>query len=186
MTELIHQGKVRYWGTSEWSAQQIMEAHMVARQFGLIPPTMEQPQYNMFTRQRFEIEYQRIYDTVGLGTTIWSPLATGVLTDDELMEHKRKLHADPEFSRGMVELSDVRNISRLSVTTEGIGRFVMQDAQDAELFKDYKLAIVVSRDLVFGMGRMYEMMTSENIPNVRIFREMSQARDWLGLSARNS
>ena len=80
MTELIQQGKVRYWGTSEWSAQQIMEAHMVARQFNLIPPTMEQPQYNMFERYRFEVEYGRIYDTVGLGTTIWSPLASGMLT----------------------------------------------------------------------------------------------------------
>jgi len=80
MTELIQQGKVRYWGTSEWSAQQIMEAHMVARQYNLIPPTMEQPQYNMFERYRFEVEYGRIYETVGLGTTIWSPLASGMLT----------------------------------------------------------------------------------------------------------
>ena len=80
MTELIQQGKVRYWGTSEWSAQQIMEAHMTARQFNLIPPTMEQPQYNMFERYRFEVEYGRVYDTVGLGTTIWSPLASGMLS----------------------------------------------------------------------------------------------------------
>jgi voltage-dependent potassium channel beta subunit len=80
MTELIQQGKVRYWGTSEWSAQQLMEAYSVARQFNLIPPTMEQPQYNMFERFRFEVEYARLYDVIGLGTTIWSPLASGVLT----------------------------------------------------------------------------------------------------------
>ncbi|MFN2137475.1 MAG: potassium channel beta subunit family protein, partial [Candidatus Promineifilaceae bacterium] len=80
MTELIHQGKVLYWGTSEWSAQQLMEAHGVARQYGLIPPTMEQPQYNMFHRYRFEVEYGRLYDAIGLGTTIWSPLASGLLT----------------------------------------------------------------------------------------------------------
>lgn len=80
MTNLIQQGKVLYWGTSEWSAQQIMEAHMVARQANLLPPTMEQPQYNMFHRQRFEVEYGRLYDTVGMGTTIWSPLASGLLT----------------------------------------------------------------------------------------------------------
>jgi aryl-alcohol dehydrogenase-like predicted oxidoreductase len=77
MTELIHQGKVRYWGTSEWSAQQLMEAHSVARQYNLIPPTMEQPQYNMFERYRFEIEYGRLYDTIGIGTTIWSPFLPG-------------------------------------------------------------------------------------------------------------
>ena len=80
MTELIWQGKVLYWGTSEWSAQQIMEAYSAARQYNLIPPTMEQPEYNMFHRERFEVEYKRLYEQVGLGTTIWSPLASGVLT----------------------------------------------------------------------------------------------------------
>jgi len=80
MTNLIQQGKVLYWGTSEWSAQQLMEAHSVARQHHLIPPTMEQPQYNMFHRQRVEVEYGRLYDAIGLGTTIWSPLASGMLT----------------------------------------------------------------------------------------------------------
>lgn len=80
MTELIWQGKVLYWGTSEWSAQQLMEAHSVARQYNLIPPTMEQPQYHMLERERFEVEYKRVYETIGLGTTIWSPLASGVLT----------------------------------------------------------------------------------------------------------
>ena len=80
MTEVIWQGKVLYWGTSEWSAQQIMEAYSVARQYNLIPPTMEQPQYNMFHRERFEVEYKRLYEQIGLGTTIWSPLASGILT----------------------------------------------------------------------------------------------------------
>lgn len=82
MTELIQRGDVLYWGTSEWSAQELMEAYAVARQYNLIPPTMEQPEYNMFHRYRFEVEYARLYheDTLGLGTTIWSPLASGLLT----------------------------------------------------------------------------------------------------------
>ncbi len=80
MHTLIQQGKILYWGTSEWSAQEIMEAHMVARQYNLIGPLMEQPQYNMFHRERFEVEYHQLYKNVGLGTTIWSPLAAGVLT----------------------------------------------------------------------------------------------------------
>lgn len=84
MNLLIRQGKVLYWGTSEWSAQEIMEAHMVARDLNLIGPTMEQPQYNMFCREKVEVEYNHIFDTVGLGTTIWSPLASGVLTDKYL------------------------------------------------------------------------------------------------------
>jgi len=77
---LIDQGKAFYWGTSEWSAQQIMEAYGVARREHLIPPLMEQPQYNMFHRDRVEVEYQRLYTEIGLGTTIWSPLASGLLT----------------------------------------------------------------------------------------------------------
>ena len=81
MTELIWQGKVLYWGTSEWSGQQIQEAYSCARQYGLIPPTMEQPQYNLFHRKRVEAEYDQLYrNEVGLGTTIWSPLASGMLT----------------------------------------------------------------------------------------------------------
>jgi aryl-alcohol dehydrogenase-like predicted oxidoreductase len=80
MHNLIQQGKILYWGTSEWSAQEIMEAHMFARQNHLIGPTMEQPQYNMLVRQKFEVEYDQVYKTVGLGTTIWSPLASGLLT----------------------------------------------------------------------------------------------------------
>lgn len=80
MHNLITQGKILYWGTSEWSAQEIMEAHMVARQYSLIGPTMEQPQYNMLHRHKVEVEFGQIYKTVGLGTTIWSPLASGILT----------------------------------------------------------------------------------------------------------
>ncbi len=86
MNYLLQQGKILYWGTSEWSAQEIMEAHMVARENRLIGPVMEQPQYNMFHRQKVEVEYSQIYKTVGLGTTIWSPLASGVLTGKYLEE----------------------------------------------------------------------------------------------------
>ena len=80
MDTLIQQGKILYWGTSEWSAQEIMQAYSIARQYNLTPPTMEQPQYNMFHRERFENEYARLYSEIGLGTTIWSPLASGLLT----------------------------------------------------------------------------------------------------------
>lgn len=80
MNQVIDQGKAFYWGTSEWSADQIMEAYGIARREHLIPPTMEQPEYNMFHRQRVEREYARLYKELGLGTTIWSPLASGILT----------------------------------------------------------------------------------------------------------
>jgi voltage-dependent potassium channel beta subunit len=80
MHSLIMQGKILYWGTSEWSAQEITAAHLAAERYGLIAPVMEQPQYNMFHRHRFELEYNRVYRDLGLGTTIWSPLASGLLT----------------------------------------------------------------------------------------------------------
>jgi voltage-dependent potassium channel beta subunit len=80
MHDLVAQGKVLYWGTSEWSAQQLTEAYAVARDLRITPPTMEQPQYNIFERQKVESDYLPLYDLMGLGTTIWSPLASGVLT----------------------------------------------------------------------------------------------------------
>jgi aryl-alcohol dehydrogenase-like predicted oxidoreductase len=80
MHHLIQQGKVLYWGTSEWSAQEIMEAHVFAKQNHLIGPVVEQPEYNLFARNKVEVEFDQIYKTVGLGTTIWSPLASGVLS----------------------------------------------------------------------------------------------------------
>jgi voltage-dependent potassium channel beta subunit len=80
MHNLITQGKVLYWGTSEWSGVEIMEAHRVAQRYGLIGPSMEQPQYNLFERNKIENEYLMVYKSVGLGTTIWSPLASGLLT----------------------------------------------------------------------------------------------------------
>lgn len=80
MNILIQQGKILYWGTSEWSAAEIMEANMVAKELGLIGPAMEQPQYNLFERIRMERDYLTIFKNVGLGTTIWSPLASGLLT----------------------------------------------------------------------------------------------------------
>jgi voltage-dependent potassium channel beta subunit len=84
MNTLIQQGKIFYWGTSEWSAQEIMEAHMVAEKYNLIGPTMEQPQYSMLHREKVEVDFSQIYKTVGLGTTIWSPLCSGVLTNKYL------------------------------------------------------------------------------------------------------
>lgn len=80
MDMIIRQGKALYWGTSEWTAADIMRADAIARQYHLTPPTMEQPQYNMLWRQRMEIEYEPVFRELGYGTTIWSPLASGILT----------------------------------------------------------------------------------------------------------
>ncbi|MFN5932602.1 MAG: aldo/keto reductase, partial [Sphingobacteriales bacterium] len=92
MNQLIQQGKILYWGTSEWSATAINEAHKVARDYHLIGPSMEQPQYNMFDREKLEKEFLPLFNTVGLGTTIFSPLASGFLTG-------KYLQGIPEGSR---------------------------------------------------------------------------------------
>ena len=105
MNLLINQGKILYWGTSEWSAQEYTEACLFARQNNLIGPSMEQPQYNMFHRQKFEVEFKQLYQNFGMGTTIWSPLASGVLTDKYLNEF-------PEGTRlGMKDLEWLKNIA---------------------------------------------------------------------------
>lgn len=80
MNHLIQQGKIMYWGTSEWTGVEIMEAHRVAQAYRLIGPTMEQPQYNLFERTKVESDYSEIFKNIGLGTTIWSPLASGLLS----------------------------------------------------------------------------------------------------------
>jgi voltage-dependent potassium channel beta subunit len=122
MNHIINQGKAFYWGTSEWSAQQIMEAYSVARRENLIPPTMEQPQYNMFNRERVENEYLRLYRQIGLGTTIWSPLASGLLTgkyNEGIPEDSRLNLEGYEWLREMYESEEgQRNINKVRQLTK--------------------------------------------------------------------
>ena len=96
MHNLITQGKVLYWGTSEWKADEIKEAYAFAKDNHLTPPSMEQPQYNLLDRKRFEIEYKDLFEKYGLGSTIWSPLASGALTG-------KYLNGIPEGSRASLE-----------------------------------------------------------------------------------
>ena len=124
MHDLIAQGKVLYWGTSEWNAQQITEAHQAARDWHLTPPTMEQPQYNLFERQKVEADYVPIYETYGLGTTIWSPLASGLLTgkyNDGLPADSRAmlpgyewLRKDFESPEGQAKLAKVTALAAVA------------------------------------------------------------------------
>ncbi|MEZ4539660.1 MAG: aldo/keto reductase [Chloroflexota bacterium] len=124
MTDLVHQGKVLYWGTSEWTPSQIMEAYGVAREYGLVPPTMEQPEYNMFRRDRVEVELAPLYEKMGLGTTIWSPLYYGVLTgkyNDGIPDESRATLPGYEWMREIIEsdeghsrLDKVRELTRVA------------------------------------------------------------------------
>lgn len=124
MHNLIVQGKIIYWGTSEWTAQQLTEAYAVARQYGLTPPTMEQPEYNLFRREKVEGEFLPLYDLFGLGTTIWSPLASGILTgkyNDGIPADSRMnlpgyewLKARLDSDKGRDELAKVKQLADLA------------------------------------------------------------------------
>ncbi|NEN24797.1 aldo/keto reductase [Cryomorpha ignava] len=130
MHNLIHQGKIMYWGTSEWSAQEIMEAHMVARQYNLIGPTMEQPQYNMLVREKVEVEFSQIYKTVGLGTTIWSPLASGVLSgkynDGKEGETRLKRAELSSLSDKLLVKETLEKVKKLSAFAKELGMTMPQ------------------------------------------------------------
>ena len=133
MTELIHQGKVLYWGTSQWSAQQLSEAYGVARQYQLIPPTMEQPQYSMFHREKVEAEFAPLYDTIGLGTTTFSPLYFGILTgkyNNGIPADSRASLPGYEWVRENVESEkgqqQIAKVRQLMPIAEGLGATMSQ------------------------------------------------------------
>jgi len=128
MHNLVQQGKVLYWGTSEWSAQQITEAYAVAHTYGLTPPTMEQPQYHLLHRDKVEREFAPLYQTFGLGTTIWSPLASGLLTgkyNDGIPDDSRLSLPGYEWLRKLWTSEDGRRklekIRQLTALAEEIG-----------------------------------------------------------------
>ncbi len=142
MHNLIQQGKILYWGTSQWSGAEIMEAHRVAQQYGLIGPTVEQPQYNMFERFKMEQDYLPVFQNVGLGTTIWSPLAAGFLTG-------KYLNGIPEDSR---------------LAIQGFDWLKERWVQEAKIEKVKKLA-VLAQEMNVSLAEMSIAWTVKN-PNV--------------------
>ncbi len=136
MNQVIRQGKAFYWGTSEWPAEQIREAYNVARRERLVPPAMEQPQYNMLHRYKVEKEFELLYEEMGLGTTIWSPLASGVLTgkyNDGVPEDSRlSLEGYSWLRKQLLESEEGKNnlekVRRLSSVAEELGMTMSQMA----------------------------------------------------------
>jgi voltage-dependent potassium channel beta subunit len=125
MHQLIQQGKVLYWGTSEWSGVEIMEAHRVAQQYGLIGPTVEHPQYNLLERKKLENEFLMIFNTVGMGTTIWSPLASGLLSgkyNDGIPEGSRfALEGFDWLKDRWIKDGTVEKVKQLAVLAKELG-----------------------------------------------------------------
>ena len=124
MNTLIQQGKILYWGTSEWSGVEIMEAHRVAAAQHLIGPAVEQPQYNLFERAKMENEYLEIFKNVGMGTTIWSPLASGLLTgkyNDGIPEGSRFQLEGFEWLRDRMLMQDsIKKVQQLGALAKAL------------------------------------------------------------------
>ncbi len=125
MSDIVESGKALYWGTSEWTADEIRAAWEIAERHHLHKPAMEQPQYNLFSRMRVEFEYARLYDDIGLGLTTWSPLGSGLLTGkylDGIPEDSRGSLPGYEWLQGM--LTDPKTnerVRRLKAVADDLG-----------------------------------------------------------------
>jgi len=164
MNHLIQQGKIFYWGTSEWSAMEIMEAHMVAKANNLIGPSMEQPQYNMLCRDKVEVEYAQIYKTVGLGTTIWSPLASGLFTT----KYHAHLNEETRLTRAELEWLKEKNLTeeniQLSITLNRLAKelgFTLSQMAIAWCLNNPNVSTVI-------LGASKEAQLEENLKSLEI------------------
>lgn len=174
MNTLIEQGKILYWGTSEWSAAEIAIAHAHAERLGLEGPTMEQPQYNLFHRRRMEEEYAPIFGEYGLGTTIWSPLASGILSGkygDGIPEDSRFNVKGYEWLREMIE-SDrgrarIQAASEVASIARGIG------ATPAQLALAWCLAKPNVSTVILGASRVEQL--DENLGALEVYERMDDA-----------
>jgi voltage-dependent potassium channel beta subunit len=122
MDAIIRSGAALYWGTSEWKRSQIEEAHQIAKQIGAIPPTMEQPEYNLFHRDRVEKEYASLYSEYGMGVTTWSPLSSGILTGkyNEGIPEKTRLAMHPEM-RVLLTPEKIEKVKALALIARDLG-----------------------------------------------------------------
>jgi len=129
MNTLIQQGKILYWGTSEWRASQVAEANGIARQYSLIPPTVEQPQYHMFHRRRVESELAPLCDDLGIGLTTWSPLASGILTgkyNDGVPKGSRASLESMSWLKDHITEERIAKVQQLEEVAEDLGISIAQ------------------------------------------------------------
>jgi voltage-dependent potassium channel beta subunit len=177
MNILINQGKAFYWGTSNWRAPDIRMAYGFARSENLIPPAMEQPRYHMFDRQLFEVEFADLYREIGLGTTIYSPLAGGLLTgkyNDGIPEGSRAFHEDHAWMREHFENEDAKSrIEKVKQLTEEVARPLgcsMAQLALAWCLKNPNVSTVIT-----GASRASQV--AENMKALTVAEKLSE--DWM-------
>jgi len=174
MDHLVRQGKVLYWGTSEWPADRILEAYHVARRERLVPPVVEQPEYNLFHRDRFEREYAPLYERIGLGTTIWSPLAGGLLTgkyNDGVPEGSRATLEGYEWLRDRYDGPEARDRIEVVRALTGIAREL--DASTAQLAIAWCLKNPNVSTVILGASKRHQL--DENLGAVAVSERMDDA-----------
>lgn len=190
MHNLIQQGKILYWGTSEWSAQEITHAIMIAEKHHLIGPVMEQPQYNMLYREKMEKNYIPLFTHFGLGTTIWSPLASGVLSGKylqgnpldaranlpELSWIKEKNVDNPEFKNKVEAIANISNelsvpMAQLAIAwclkNKNVSTVILGASKVEQLEENLKAATVVPLLTDDVMNRIEEAL--DNKPKITVF-----------------
>jgi voltage-dependent potassium channel beta subunit len=174
MDDLIHRGKVLYWGTSEWSGEQLRSVHELCRKEGLYPPQVEQPQYSLLVRGRFESEIAPATDKLGMGNVVWSPLASGLLTG----KYDKGM---PKGSR-LAELDYVRQWVYTEESIDKVRRFA-ESAKNAGCSRaQLALAWAVSRpgvsSVILGATRLEQL--KENLgaldvkPDPSVLKELDR------------
>ncbi len=171
MSDMISQGKALYWGTSEWSADEIRAAWEIAERHHLRKPVMEQPEYNLLRRDKVEREFARLYDDIGLGLTTWSPLASGILTGkyaDGIPENSRAALAGYEFIRDAASDEDVRAQIRYFVD-------VARDLQvsPAQLALAWTASNPHVSTVIVGASSVAQL--EENLDAIAVLEELTQA-----------
>ena len=181
MDALIRQGKVLYWGTSEWPAAQIREAHRIARAQHLHAPTMEQPQYNLLHRERVELEYAPLYAELGLGITTFSPLASGLLSGKyaEAMPADSRLgHADRAWLQRVVVGNPgeqrLERARRFAVLAQELG------ATPAALAIAWCLRNPLVSSVILGASRREQLL--QNLQALELIEQIDEA-DWRRIEA---
>ncbi|MBI3763795.1 MAG: aldo/keto reductase [Chloroflexi bacterium] len=168
MDDIIHRGLALYWGTSEWSAAQIVQAYGIARQYGLYPPQMEQPQYHMLHRERVEKEYAPLYKEIGLGATIWSPLASGILTgkyNDGFPADARISLKGYEWLRDEVASDKIEKVRQLQPVARDLGCTMAQLAL-AWCLKNPNISAVIT-----GASRVSQIR--ENLKAIEVAEKLT-------------
>ena len=171
---VINNGKAFYWGTSEWTADQVMEAYAICEKYNLHKPIAEQPQYNMLHRQRFELDYELLFEKYKMGTTVWSPLAGGILTGKYVKGIEKGTRADKAIAnvRKFKELHSEENKEKGERVFRELGEIAFQlDCSLAQLALAWVLKNKDVSTAIFGVSRVQQV--DDNVKAIQVYKKIT-------------